>query len=70
MKSNDYKQGFGDCRAKLSHMIEEALNLIHTARAKSLFDEYVPVPVDIKKEFTVREQELRRVRALLKGLKP
>lgn len=65
VKSPDYRQGWGDCQASLVKMIEEAFRGLNSAQGGS--DEVNPTP-EQKRELYVREQELRRVRAMIRSL--
>lgn len=65
-KSPDYRQGYGDCKADLLRMVQEALRSLHEATK--------PNPVVSPTEENIRalrarEDELRRIRAMIKSLK-
>lgn len=70
-KTADYKNGYGDCKADLLRMVQEALKCMHEACHEP--DGYHGVfdPSDNKKkELQFRIAELRRLRTMVKALKP
>lgn len=66
-KSPEYRNGYGDCKADLLRMVKEALKSISDACKDD--PEYQPTEKD-KQLLRLREAELRRIRSMIKALKP
>lgn len=64
-KSPDYRQGWGDCKADLLRMVQEALRSLHEVSKPNPV--VSPTEENIK-ALRAREAELRRVRAVIKSL--
>jgi hypothetical protein len=66
-KSPEYRPGYGDCKAALLREIQAALRDIHEAKDSN---RYGDCPSDsVLVELHLRENELRRLRAIVKTLK-
>lgn len=66
-KSADYRNGYGDCKADLLRMVGEALGSLHEACVPN---QGVNPSKENIEALRAREAELRRVRAMIKALRP
>jgi len=66
-KSPEYRNGYGDAKADLLRLVKEALKSLHEACQNNGFCD----PSEKDKELLrLREAELRRIRGMIKALKP
>lgn len=66
-KTPEYRNGYGDCKADLLRMVDEAFGSLHRACQNN--GVYNPAKENIL-ALRAQETELRRIRAMIKSLKP
>ena len=64
---SDYSSGYGQCKADLLTLVNEALSQAHKAMGDVV--NWAQEPEEAKKRLQLRIEELRRVRAYIKSLK-